>query len=222
MGVVEGRQPGKQQRASIPTRHTDKKEQPRWLMAAGILVSASSTMKWQCDDCYPFCEAHRALAQTMSALLMASLVLMLMQQAGTEIQAGVSWWWLWPGWWWQWWCTSCGPTAWGGSLRASHKVLPVGGTRTQGTLLLSVRQSSPTFGVWTVIRKEKTSSENIHIWPEMGHALASCLRNYAILHPPVSPVHSIALSGEFHPVNKSYRSFISQIFTIQGPSHNLD
>jgi len=46
----------------------------------------------------------------------------------------------------------------------------------------------------------------------MGHALASCLQNYAILHPPVSPVHSIALSGEFHPVNKSYRSFISQKF----------
>ena len=43
-------------------------------------------------------------------------------QVGTEIRAGVSWWWRWPGWWWQWWCTSCGPTAWGGSLRASHKV----------------------------------------------------------------------------------------------------
>ena len=81
----------------------------------------------------------RALAQTMSALLMVSPVLQMQQvkwsrvkqifdsnntflQAGTEIQAGVSWWWRWPGWWWQWWCTSWGPTAWGGSLRASHRV----------------------------------------------------------------------------------------------------
>ena len=43
-------------------------------------------------------------------------------QVETEIRAEVSWWWRWPGWWWPWWCTSCGPTAWEASLRASHRV----------------------------------------------------------------------------------------------------